>query len=206
MKRLFTLLLCAVLPVLALSAADQAPTAEAQLRDAVKNLMRQVATAQSDLATAQAATAAATDQNKSDDAKIKALIKAGIADKAAADQALAALNTKLDTQAAELAQVKAELEKARATGEAAAALAASKEAERAKLQEANTVLARTTADRESRNVALFKLANEILDRYAKFSLGQALAAKEPFVGTTRTRLQNLVQDYQDKILDQRPQP
>jgi hypothetical protein len=168
--------------------------------------MRQVATAQSDLATAQAAAAQAADETKADDAKIKALIKSRTEDKAASDQALAALNAKIAEQAAELTQVKAELEKAKATGEAAAALAASKEAERAALQAANNVLERITADRETRNVALFKLANEILDRYEKFSLGQALAAKEPFVGTTRTRLQNLVQDYKDKILDQHPQP
>jgi chromosome segregation ATPase len=206
MKRIFPLLLCAVLPVVVLSAADQTPSAEAQLRDAVKNLMRQVATAQSDLATAQAAAAQAADETKADDAKIKALIKSRVDDKAAADQAVAALNAKIADQATELAQVKAELERAKATGEAAAALATNKEAERAALQAANNVLERTTADRETRNVALFKLANEILDRYEKFSLGQALAAKEPFVGTTRTRLQNLVQDYKDKILEQHPQP
>ena len=206
MKRLCTLLLCATLPVAALFAADAAPSAEAQLRDAVKNLMRQLQTAQTDLATAKAAADQAADQVKGDEAKIALLIKNAKEDKAAADKVAADLNTKLDNAAKDLEKVKAELETTKAARDTASALVATKEAERAKLEEANNVLTRTAADRETRNVALFKVANEILERYEKFSLGEALAAKEPFVGNTRTHLQNLVQDYKDKILDQRPQP
>jgi chromosome segregation ATPase len=206
MKRLCTLLLCATLPGAALLAADAGPNVESQLRDAVKNLTRQVQTAQTDLATAQAAATQAADQFKSDEAKIAGLIKHSNEDKAAADKVAAELNAKLAQAAEELEKVKAELETTKSARDAASALAATKEAERAKLEEANNLLTRTAADRETRNVALFKIANEILDRYEQFSLGQSLAAKEPFVGNTRTRLQNLVQDYKDKILNQRPQP
>jgi hypothetical protein len=49
---------------------------------------------------------------------------------------------------------------------------------------------------------LYKLGNEILTRYEKFGLGEALQAKEPFVGVSRVKLQALVQDYKDKLLDQ----
>ncbi len=62
------------------------------------------------------------------------------------------------------------------------------------------------ADRETKNLALFLIGNEILNRYEEFSLGEALRAKEPFVGKTRTRLENLVQDYQDQLLNSRVQP
>ena len=83
---------------------------ESQLRDAVKNLTRQVQTAQTDLATAQAAATQAADQFKSDEAKIAGLIKHGDEDKAAADKVAAELNAKLAQAAEELEKVKAELE------------------------------------------------------------------------------------------------
>ncbi len=41
------------------------------------------------------------------------------------------------------------------------------------------------------------------DRYEGYSLGKALAAREPFIGTTRVKVENLVQGYKDKILDNR---
>ena len=80
------------------------------------------------------------------------------------------------------------------------------EAQGAKLTSENIILERRVADRETKNLALFMTANEILTRYEEFSLGNALRAKEPFIGLTRTKLENLVQDYQDKILDQRVKP
>jgi hypothetical protein len=64
------------------------------------------------------------------------------------------------------------------------------------------LLQRTVDDRELKNIALFKLGNEILTRYEKFGLGDAIGAKEPFVGISRVKLQFLVQDYKDKLLDQ----
>ena len=81
-----------------------------------------------------------------------------------------------------------------------------KETERAKLAAEILVLKRKIDDREMKNLALFKLGNEILTRYQKFTLGEALAAREPFVGSTRAKLETLVQDYQDKLLDQRAKP
>jgi hypothetical protein len=68
------------------------------------------------------------------------------------------------------------------------------------------VLKRKLDDRDRKNFELFKLGNEILKRYEKFGLGDALAAREPFTGITRVKLQNLVQDYQDKLADQRVKP
>ena len=62
---------------------------------------------------------------------------------------------------------------------------------------------RKVDDREAKNYELFKLANEILTRYEKFGLGEALTAREPFTGLTRVKLENLVQDYQDTLSQQR---
>lgn len=76
------------------------------------------------------------------------------------------------------------------------------EAQRAKLAALVPVLRQTVADREAKNLALYQLGNEILTRYEKFGLGDALGAKEPFAGLSRVKLENLVQGYQNSLRDQ----
>jgi hypothetical protein len=44
---------------------------------------------------------------------------------------------------------------------------------------------------------------EILDRYEKFGLGDAILAREPFTAAKRVKFQNLVQDLSDKLTDAR---
>ena len=67
------------------------------------------------------------------------------------------------------------------------------------LQEQNAMLQRVVEDRERKNYELYKTGNEVLSRYEKFSLGEAVLAKEPFMGLTRVKLENLVQGYEDKF-------
>ncbi len=211
MQPIFPLPVLVVLGLLALPVLRAAETApDARLRENLRTTTVQLRDTQGQLATLQAASQAAKDES---DQKIKLLtkqveelIKNARTDKDAADKALAALKAGAAMQAEEFARIKDELARTKAAGDAAAALAAAKETERARLEAANLVLERTVADREAKNLALFKTGNEILTRYEKFGLGEALAAKEPFVGTTRVRLENLVQGYQDKLLDQRAKP
>ena len=61
----------------------------------------------------------------------------------------------------------------------------------------------TVADRETKNIALFNTSTEILDRFESYALGKAISAREPFIGTTRVKVENLVQGYKDRILDNR---
>ncbi len=83
------------------------------------------------------------------------------------------------------------------------ALAAKKEAERVKL-EAEIHQARAPGrGPEDENIAMYKMGMEVLDRYEGFGLGDAVLAREPFVGTTRVKFQNLIQEYADKLADQR---
>jgi len=112
------------------------------------------------------------------------------------------LNSKISDQEAALAHLRTEYGKSQEALKQAAELARTKEAERTKLAGENILLQRRVSDLETRNMALFKLGNEILERYEKFGLGTALTAREPFTGLTRTKLENLVQDYQDKLSDQ----
>ena len=113
------------------------------------------------------------------------------------------MNAKLTDQETSMAKLKETLEKLQQAYRNGEEVARAKEAERAKMAADLILLQRRTADLQTKNSALFKLGGEILTRYEKFSLGEALSAKEPFVGITRVKLENLVQDYQDKLIEQR---
>jgi len=195
-----------LVPLHAAEAADPA----LKLREQLRGVMLQLRSSQSESANAQAAQAAAELKNKELAAKIAeldkrsaAMAKQSNADKAAADASITALNTKLAERDARIAQYTEALDKWKAGYQLAAGLARTKEDERAKLAAEIIVHQRTIADREAKNISLFNTANEILDRYQNYALGKALQAREPFIGTTRVKVENLVQGYHDKILDNR---
>lgn len=50
-----------------------------------------------------------------------------------------------------------------------------------------------------RNAELYNIASEILDRYAGVGVTEAMSRREPFVQATRVRLENRVQDYEDRL-------
>ena len=76
------------------------------------------------------------------------------------------------------------------------------EAKRADLASKIIILDRRIAEQQVKNTEMYRLANEVLDRYAQFGLGTAISAREPFVGIMKVKFQNLVQDYQNKLTDQ----
>ena len=196
----------ALLMAAGLSAAEPANDGSAALRGALRDMKQQLSTAQSDLAALQATQGAVADENKAITAKYEALKKQIVADRTTSDKAAAMLATQLAEQKQAIAHLNSALEKAKGEGEKSAQAASIAAAEGARLRDENILLERRVADREAKNLALFLVANEILSRYEEFSLGNAIRAKEPFVGLARTKLENLVQAYQDKILDQRVRP
>ena len=188
-------------------------TTESRLRDALRSTMQQLEDAQGQVVTLQA-TQAQSDKDNADlkakvdalNAQISAITKQSADDKAASDKAIAdlkSLNGDLTTQIGKLNDALAAWEK---DDKQYVQLAKDKEAARAQLAVQVVLLQRTIDDRETKNLALYNLGNEILTRYEKFSLGDALGAKEPFTGLTRVKLQEYVQDYKDKISDQRVSP
>jgi chromosome segregation ATPase len=211
---LLALALLSLFPVRSGMAQDAAaPTTESRLRDALRNTMLQLRDAQGQVATLQASQAQ-SDKDNADlkvkidafTAQVAALTKQSADDKAASDKAIADLksqNTDLTTQIAKLNDALAAWEK---DDKQFRQLAQDKENARAQLAGQVIVLQRMVDDRETKNLALFNLGNEILTRYEKFSLGDALTAKEPFTGISRVKLEELVQGYQDKISDQRVTP
>ena len=65
------------------------------------------------------------------------------------------------------------------------------------------MLPRKGDDQQRKNRAMYQLGLEILKRYEHFGLGDAITAREPFVGTTRVKFENLIQDYGDKLAAQK---
>lgn len=187
-------------------AAEPANSGEDRLREALRNSLLQLQSAQGELAVVKAAQAADAEEKKNLTAKYETLKKEMLADRAGTDKKVAALTAENADQKAAIAKLTDDLAKARAEGTKSAAEAQVAQAQVTKLTAVNHALERRAADREAKNLALFTIGNEILSRYEEFSLGNAIRAKEPFVGLTRTKLENLVQDYQDRLLDQRIRP
>lgn len=209
MKNFLNLLLFVAVFTSLAGAAETADPSE-KLHTQLRAVMLQLRSAQTESANAQAAQAAADQKNTELATKITelekrnaSLIQQATSDKAAADKTAAALTTKLAERDKRIVEYTAALEKWKSGYEQAAGVARAKEDERAKLAAEALELKRNIADRESKNIALFNTAIEVLDRFENYALGKALAAREPFIGRTRVKVENLVQGYKDKILDNR---
>ena len=183
----------------AIPAAEPTPTAESQLRDRLRATMLQLRTAETDRAALQAAQAQWADEKTKLTERTEALTKQVNQEKQTL-QVMDSLKSQVARQEKEIAQLKETIESDRQTAE----LARNKAAERDKLVEEVVLgLERLVVDRQEKNLALYKIGNEVLQRYEKFGLGVAITAREPFTGITRVKLQNLVQDYQDKLQSER---
>lgn len=175
--------------------ADQ----DARVQQAMRNMTTRLRAAETERDSLQAAKAQSDQEKKTLTDKLDALTKQATAD----SKALAAAKTQLAERETENAQLQDSFQKLQLSQTHAVEIAQRTESDRAKLAGQVIELQRKLTDREAKNLALFKLGNEILTRYERFGLGDALAAKEPFTGVARVKLENLVQDYQDKLADQR---
>jgi hypothetical protein len=98
------------------------------------------------------------------------------------------------------------LDKWKSAYEEAANVARAKDAERAKFEGEATAFKASTKSCLAKNVSLMKVGRELLHRYEEVNFGDMLVAREPLIGEQRIRLQNLLQDYNDKLLDQKATP
>lgn len=198
-------LLAAILPA---TAQDADPTAK--MREQLRSTILQLRKAQTDAVNAQAMQVASEAKIKEFEEKVKQLearivllAKDADIDKTNSEKTIAKLNNTVADRDKRIVQFEEALAKWKDGYEKAAAVARTKEDERATLASEAIVLKRTIADRETKNVALFHTANDILTRFENYSLGKALSAREPFIGTTRVKVENLVQGYKDKIVENR---
>jgi hypothetical protein len=189
-----------------LRAADQPGGAEAKLRESLRAATIQLRNAEGERATLQAANADLEAKNKALSDQVEALTKKAAADQAEADRVSRELKAKVDERDQEIGTLRVSLDKWKADHQKISDFARGSEAQRAKLSEQVTALSQKVADQQRRNLSMYNLGTEILTRYEKFGLGTALTAREPFVGLTRVKFENLIQDYGDKLNDERIKP
>lgn len=215
-SHLAPILLATILMNLSLSVlrAEDAPNpTETRLREALRQTTLQLRDAQNQQVTLQAAKDQADKDNADLKAKLNALnaqivtlTKQSADDKTASDKAIADLQANVADQKGQLVRLNQALAEWKNAYNQVAQLATDKEAARAKLALQAALLQRTVDDRETKNLELYRTGSEILTRYEKFGLGEAIGAKEPFVGLSRVKLETLVQGYKDKLLNQTVTP
>jgi len=205
LRLIFSTGLFSLLPFIAYCAGD-ADSGEARLRESLRGSMLQLRNAQTDLANAQAAQAAQVDEIKSLKEQLALVKKNNTEDRVMAEKKAEEFKTKLAEQAGEVARYKEASEQWKMEYDKVVANAQSTEAKRAQLFSDSITLERQVSDLRAKNAALYRVGKEILGRYEKLGLGEQFLAREPFVGRTRVALENLVQDYDDKLVDQRAKP
>jgi len=203
------IVIVASLSLSSLQAQDASNSTETRLREALRNTAAQLNDAQNQVVTLQASQAQSDKDNADLKAKVDALTaqvaaltKQSADDKATSDKAIADLNAQVADQSGQIARLNQALTEWKNAYNQVTQLATAKEDARAKLALQAALLQRPVDDREAKNIALYRTGSEILTRYEKFGLGDAIGAKEPFVGITRVKLESLVQDYKDKLLNQ----
>lgn len=183
-------------------AADKVDPAMQKMRDMVRNSMIQLRDANAKLATAQAAQAEAEDKVKELQGNLEELTKKSASERKTANETIDDLRTKLANSELINNHLTESLTKWKQGYAKLADYAKATEGKRAEFASKCILLERRIADQQVRNAEMYRLANEVLDRYAQFGLGTAISAREPFVGITKVKFQNLVQDYQNKLTDQ----
>ena len=98
------------------------------------------------------------------------------------------------------------LEKWKSAYEEAATVARAKDAERAKFEGQAASFKASTKSCMAKNALLTKVGRELLHRYEGVSFGDMVVINEPLVGARRVQVQNLLQDFDDKLLEQKVTP
>jgi chromosome segregation ATPase len=188
-----------------LSAQEDQAAIEAKLRESLRGAMLQLRNIEAERARLEAELGVLTTQSerqiKDLNAKLEEALKSAAEEKTLADKQIAEQEKKLEAEKARTAAFAAALDKWKASYFQIEEIARTKEAERARLLDKTMSLQNTVADRERRNLELYEVGKEILDRYENFAFGKALLAREPFTGLAKVRLEEQVQDYKDQLTD-----
>jgi len=195
-------LLLLTLMASSLHAADKMSPAEQKMRETIRNTMVQLRDANTKLATAQAAQADDEEKIKDLQGQLDALTKKTTAQKKSDDQTIDDLKTKLMNDDLQINHLTESLARWKLGYAKLADYAKATEAKRADLASKIIQMDRLIAEQKAKNAEMYRLGMEVLDRYAKFGLGTAIMAREPFVGITKVKFETLLQDYQNKLTDQ----
>jgi len=192
------------LPVRAQQAQPSA--AEAKLREGLRNTMLQLRTMQGERDQLIVEKTTLEGEKATLTEKLDELTKQAAANQDAATKTIAGQKDQLAMRDQEVAVLKTELEKWKANHKRISEVATTKESQRAKFAEQAMLLQRRVDDQATKNAAMYKIGSEVLNRYEKFVLGDALAAREPFTGIARVKFETLSQDFQDQLDDARVKP
>ena len=184
-----------------LRAAEEDPTAK--FREALKDSMLKLRAAQTELANAQAAQYAAEAKATELTAKTESLTKDLANERNTSTNMIADLNKKIADRDNSIVELNAALAKWKKSYGEVAKLASKREGQRAQLDAKRIELERKVQEEQAKNIEMYQAGMEILDRYEKFGLGDAILAREPFTAAKRVKFQNLVQDLSDKLTDAR---
>ena len=168
----------------------------------MRNTMIQLREVNAKLASAQAAQAESEDKAKELQGKYDDLTKKCAAEKIASEKTIQDLKVQLANDDLLNTHLSDSLVKWKQGYSKLAEYAKATEGKRAEYASKCIIQDRRISDLQSRNAEMYRLASDVLDRYAQFGLGTAIAAREPFVGITKIKLQKLVQEYQNKLKDQ----
>ncbi len=200
---IISLLSLSVVSVHAAEEADPQAAVNAKLRETLKSTTTQLRTAQTDLATAQAAQQAAEAKVAELTKKADALAKQSAEDQAASKKKIEQLTVEKDNVVSRLKLAHENLIQWQDQFGKLKTLAQACETERSKLADQKSVLEAKVRDHKAQNIELYRTAVEVLDRYRAFGVGDSLKAREPFTGIAKARLDKQVQDYKDQIEDGR---
>jgi chromosome segregation ATPase len=167
-----------------------------RLRDALRTSTQQLRTLEDQRAAVQAKLADA----ERDKAAMKAQLDQARADLKQAEKQRRDLVQEFNQRLAERDDT---LSKWKSAYEEAATVARAKDAERAKFESEATSYKATTKSCLAKNAQLMKVGRELLLRYEALTIGDIAVAREPLLQARRVEIQNLLQDYQDKLLDQK---
>lgn len=206
MKFKLALILALSLPLHAQEEADPAAAVLKRMRDQLRTVMIQQQKTEADRAALAAEKIDLEEKNKALEAKFKQLAKESNTAKTDADDKIAKLTTKVADQEASIAKIQESLA-AWKKGHAEVVETAKKiEAQRAEYAARVILLDRKVADHQRKNTELFKIGSEVLAKYEGFGLGTAITAREPFTRNTRVKLESLLQDFGDKLADNKIKP
>jgi len=185
-----------------LEAADKVDPAQQKMKEMIRNTMIQLRDANAKLAIAQAAQADDAEKMKDLQGQLDVLTKKTTSQKKSDDQTIDDLKTKLLADDLQINHLTESLGRWKLGYAKLADYAKATEAKRADLASKIIQMERLIAEQKVKNSEMYRLGMEVLDRYAKFGLGTAIMAREPFVGITKVKFETLLQDYQNKLTDQ----
>jgi len=166
-----------------------------KLRAALRTAVMQQRELQNQIAGFQAADIAA----KQEIERLKSANQRTIADLDLEKKANATLKGEVERRDAVIVEAKAALEKWQKDFAQLIAALRKSEADNAKLTNKNTSLENLVEAQRRQNTDMYTAGMEILKRYENFWFGDALLAREPFVGNTKVKYQRLAQEGYDKI-------